>query len=98
MDESDNQSDEMHRQVDWLTAADVSILEFAHTARTPRGTPAILRPATIADNTGHARKYVGDRCRELADRDLVERVGRGKYRLADRGERLMTGDIRPDEL
>lgn len=92
---SDN---EMHRQVEWLTAADVSILEFMHSARDTRGNPAILRPATISDNVGHARKYVGERCRHLVDHGLAEQVDRGKYRLSSKGEKLMTGDIRPEDL
>lgn len=89
---------EMHRDVEWLSRADVTILEFLHAARDVRGNPSIQRPTTISDNTGLARKYVGSRCRHLADHDLVERLDRGKYRLSDRGEALMTGELRPADL
>lgn len=98
MGDSCDDKTEMHRQVDWLTAADVTIMEFLHSARDTRGNPAILRPATISDNVGYARKYVGSRCRELVEHDLVEKVDDGKYRLSGRGEALMTGDLRPEDL
>ena len=88
----------MHRQVEWLTAADVTILEFLHAARDTRGNPSIQRPTTISDNTGLSRQHVGRRCRTLADHDVVEKVDRGKYRLSDRGEALMGGKIQPSEL
>ncbi|ELZ05321.1 phage PhiH1 repressor protein [Natrialba aegyptia DSM 13077] len=88
----------MHRQVDWMTAADVTILEFLNAARDVRGNPSIQRPSTISDNTGHARKYVGERCRHLADHGLVEQLERGKYRLSNRGEQLMDGSLHPDDL
>ncbi|WP_256394139.1 hypothetical protein [Natronoarchaeum rubrum] len=88
----------MHRQIEWLTRADVTILEFLHAARDTRGNPAIQSPAIISDNTGLSRKHVGNRCRHLADHDLVEKVERGRYRLADKGERLMSGRIQPRDL
>lgn len=90
--------DEMHRQVDWLTAADVRILEFLHAAKDTRGNPSIQTPTTVSANTGYASKYVGERIRHLADHDLVEKVERGKYRLSDRGEQLMSGEIGPEDL
>lgn len=93
-----NGSDEMHRQVDWLTAADVRILEFLHASRDTAGRPAINTPTTVAANTGYAQKYAGERIRHLADHDLVEKVERGKYRLSQAGEELMSGEIRPEDL
>lgn len=98
MGDSYDDQTEMHRDVEWLSRADVTILEFLHAARDTRGNPSIQRPTTISDNTGLERKYVGQRCRHLVDHDLVEKVDRGKYRLDDRGEQLMTGEIRPHEL
>lgn len=88
----------MHRDVEWLTAADVRILEFLYAARDTRNNPSIQTPKTIAINTGHPRKYVGQRCRTLVDRGLVEKVDRGEYRLAELGERLMSGRVQPKDL
>jgi len=88
----------MHRQVAWMTAADVRILEFLHAARDARGNPSIQTPATIAANTGHPRKYVGNRCRHLVDHGVVEKTGHGKYRLAEKGEQLMDGRLKPRDL
>ena len=98
MDDSREHSHRMHRDVEWLTAADVRILEFLYAARDTRNNPSIQTPKTIAINTGHPRKYVGQRCRTLVDRDLVEKTGRGQYRLSETGEALMSGRIRPREL
>lgn len=98
MDWGADRKHEMHRQVDWLTQADVRILEFLHAARDVRGNPAIQSPALVAANTGLSRKHVGNRCRRLVDRDLLERVDRGRYRLADRGEQLMAGQLSPRDL
>lgn len=98
MGDSCDDSNEMHRDVEWLSRADVTILEFLHAARDTRGNPSIQRPTTISDNTGLARKYCGERCRELVDHGLVEKADRGKYRLSDKGEALMTGAIRPKDL
>lgn len=88
----------MHEQVEWMTLADVTILEFLHAARDTRGNPAIQSPALISDNTGLSRKHVGNRCRHLVDHDLVDKLERGRYRLSDTGEQLMKGRIKPREL
>lgn len=98
MGDSCNGTNEMHRQVEWMTAADVRILEFLHAARDVRGNPSVQSPRTIAKNTGYERKYAGQRTRNLVEHDLVEKVDTGFYRLTDRGERLMAGDLRPADL
>jgi len=90
---SHDDENKMHRRVSWLRRADVTILEFLHAARDARGNPSIQTPVTIAANTGHPRKYVGNRCRHLVDHDMVEKVDRGQYRLSDRGEELMRGQL-----
>ena len=90
--------DDMHRRVDWLVPADAAILELCYTARTPVGKPAILTPAAIAANVGYSRKHVGNRCRHLSDKGLLEKIERGQYRLSQKGERLIDGEISPDSV
>ncbi|WP_152422635.1 MarR family transcriptional regulator [Natrialba taiwanensis] len=67
-------------------------------ARDTRGNPSVQSPRTISKNTGHDRKYVGQRCRHLVDHDLVEKVDTGFYRLSNRGCALMDGSLRPEDL
>lgn len=98
MDGPNDLPDGMHREIAWMTPADVRILEYLYAARDTRDRPAIQTPKTIAVNTGHPRKYVGQRCRTLADHDVVEKVDRGEYRLSETGEQLLAGKIRPREL
>lgn len=89
---------DMHRHVDWMVPADVSVLEYLYASRTARGKPSIQTPKTIARNTGYSRKHASARCRELANHDLVERVAKGEYRLTERGEKLLDDEIELEEL
>lgn len=89
----------MHKRVDWMVGADPPILEFLHSARDAYGDPAIQSPGTIAQNTGFSADHIGNRLRnELMDHGLVERTSHGYYRLTEKGEDLMEGEIRPDSL
>ena len=88
----------MHRHVDWMVPADVSILEFLHSARTARGDPAILTPKTMHLNTGYSREHCSARSGVLVNHGLVEKLGHGEYRLTDRGEQLLEGDLDPEDL
>ena len=96
---SENGNGGMHKRVGWMVAADPSILEFMEAARDAQRNPAILRPATISDNIGYSAKHIGNRFREeLVERGLVEKVDRGKYRLTEKGVKVVQGDILPEEL
>lgn len=88
----------MRRRAEWMSPADVTILEFLYSARDTLDNPAIMSPAIIAENTGLSRKHAGNRCRHLADRDLVEKLDRGRYRLSDTGERLLDGRLDTADL
>lgn len=94
----DTDENGMHRQVDWMMPADVSILHFLESSRTPQGNYAFQTPKTIALNTGYSNRHIANRCRELADREVIEAGERSSYRLGEVGEGLLRGDITPDEL
>ena len=95
----ENGNGSMHKRVDWMVSADPSILEFLHSARDAYGDPAIQSPATIAKNTGFSADHIGNRLREeLQEHGLVEQTERGYYRLTEKGDRLMSGEIRPQDL
>lgn len=88
----------MRRREDWMSPADVTILQFLYSARDAVGNPAIMSPAIIAANTHLSRKHVGNRCRHLAGHDVVERVDRGRYRLTETGEQLVGARVGSDQL
>jgi len=94
----DHNADDMHRHVGWMVPADISILGFLNAARTQRGEPAIQTPNTIALNTGYSNRHTSARCQVLADRGLIERTGKGRYRLLELGERVVANDITAEEL
>jgi len=63
-------------QLDWLTDMDEEILEVLSTGLT-------LGPTAIAQNIDRSREGVSNRLNSLQAGGLVEKVDRGKYRLAD---------------
>lgn len=88
----------MHRRVGWMMAADPSILEYMAIAKDAYNNPAKQTPKTISLNTGYSRKHVGNRCRVLADRGLLERIDRGVYRITDSGIAAVEKEIDPEDL
>lgn len=57
-----------------------------------------LTPTVIARNIGYSRRYVNTRLGELADYGLVERVERGWYAIAERGEQYLAGEIDASDI
>ncbi len=88
----------MHRRVDWMVAADPEILRYLANARDAYGNPAEETPKTMGRNTGYSRKHCGNRARVLVEHDLVEKTDRGVYRITERGEKAVEGEIPPEEL
>lgn len=88
----------MHKRVDWMVPAHPAILEFMDSARDAYGNPAYVTPQVIAWNTSYGRKHISRELQTLIDKGLVEKEGRGKYRLAEKGVGLMSCELRPQEL
>lgn len=88
----------MHRHVRWMVAADVLILDYLYSSRTPQGAHSVQTPNTIAINTGYSNRHTSARCQVLADRGLIERVGKGRYRLDELGARVVENEISIGEL
>lgn len=96
---SENGNGGMYKRVEWMVAADPSILEFLHSARDAYGDPAIQSPATVAKNTGFSADHIQNRLHgPLKEHGLVEQTSRGYYRLSEKGDKLMSGDVRPESL
>lgn len=94
----DEEEAEMYLEVDWLAPSDRYILEYMDSARKPDGEASELTPKVIARNTSVARKHAGARCRELADRGLVEKTDRGVYRITQLGEEFVAGELSVEDL
>ena len=84
----------MRPRVGWMTRADDYILELLREA----GIAA--NPSTIAFNIDYDRRYVSKRCRTLAEHGLLDREHPSKamYRITDRGEAYLDGDLTAPEL
>jgi DNA-binding transcriptional ArsR family regulator len=59
---------------------------------------ALGTPSVISFNIDKARSEVNHRLSVLVDHGLVERVKRGYYKITERGEQYLAGDLDPDEL
>lgn len=84
----------MHRQVDWMVAADDAVLHGIHRAN------MALSPSVLAHNLGYNRDYIAQRCRVIADHGLIEKEGDGGpfYSLTRTGIRYVSGELSPDEI
>lgn len=76
---------ERQQQADWMVPMDDAILQLLSASN------LVLSPAIIAYNLGYSREEVNRRLTTLASYGLVERIERGKYRLAESGERYLDG-------
>ncbi|MGB9966095.1 transcriptional regulator [Halobacterium hubeiense] len=85
----------MHRQVDWMMAADLSILRVLDSN-------LALRTSDIAYNADLSRGYTSNRLSELVDHGLVtieEAEGKHpRYRITSLGADALHGRVQPDEL
>lgn len=77
-------------KIDWMTNSDERIMRYlADDGPAP--------PAEIAATLEKSVEYVADRCRQLETRDLLAESD-GAYRLAERGEAYLDGEIGAEEL
>jgi DNA-binding IclR family transcriptional regulator len=87
----------MYRRVDWMKAADQSILQIL-------GGPQKLELTTgvIARNTGLNSSYTSERLSVLVEKGLVikdEAEGSYPYyRISDLGEKVLAGEVKPEKI
>jgi len=76
-----------------MTRADDYILEFL------RDADIAANPSTIAFNIDYDNAYISNRCLELAENGLIDRVGGDKpiYEITDLGVRYLDDDLSDDE-
>ncbi|WP_245550050.1 hypothetical protein [Halopiger xanaduensis] len=74
-----------------MVPLDDAILEYVRDA-------GEVPPAVIGRNIDSHPNYTGQRCRILADHDLLNRTDDGYYSLAELGERYLEEDLAEGEL
>jgi len=82
----------MRARVDWMTQADERVLEFLHEKE------IIASPSVIGANIDYTGEYISRRCRKLADAGLVQLADATNYRITEKGERYLNGDLDASEL
>jgi DNA-binding transcriptional ArsR family regulator len=87
----------MYKKVDWMKAADQSILQLIGPPRRLE-----LTPSNIARNTGLSRGYTSERLSTLVEHglaDVDEASGSHPYySITERGEDVLEGSVDPTEL
>ena len=58
----------------------------------------ILSPAVIAINTEYTRNYINKRVAVLLENGLIERVQDGYYRITEKGQKYLAGELDADDL
>lgn len=82
----------MRRSGDWMVLADDRILEYLSENETGG--------ATVIKETGqvpYTRSYLSQRLSKLADHNLVKPLGNGVYRITERGEKYLDGELNTSE-
>ena len=82
----------MRARVDWMTQADERVLEFLYEKE------IIASPSVIGANIDYTGEYISRRCRKLADAGLVQLADATNYRITEKGERYLNGDLDASEL
>jgi predicted transcriptional regulator len=82
----------MRARVDWMTQADERVLEFLYEKE------IIASPSVIGANIDYTGEYISRRCRKLADAGLVQLADATNYRITEKGERYLNGDLDTSEL
>lgn len=75
-----------------MTQADERVLEFLHEK------DIVASPSVIAANIEYTGEYISRRCQRLADAELIQRVDATNYRITDKGERYLDGELDATEL
>ncbi len=76
-----------------MKPADTYILEFM------AETGAKLKPASIALNVPYSSNWVGQRCRKMAEYNLLEKhEDESAYSITELGKQAVAGNLEPEEL
>lgn len=83
----------MRYSADWMTLADERILEHLREVETdtPKG-------MAESGRVRFSRQYIGERCRKLANYGMSQHLGNGVYRITERGEEYLDGELDAEDL
>lgn len=78
----------MRKSGRWMVLVDDRILEALNEE-------GFMTPSDLSDLEAlrYSAQHIGDRCRTLAKHGLVENVGNGVYRITERGQSYLRGEI-----
>lgn len=78
---------------DWMTPTDLFMLISFNESNIFR----IIGPTAIADNLDISRSHASKRISLLVEHGFVEQLEDGKYRITDRGQSFLQGDLTTGE-
>lgn len=79
----------MNEPRDWMTPTDILVL----VALGSSNIITVYTPSILAYNLTKGRSSVNRRLGELHEHGYVDRVERGKYRLSEKGEAFLAGQL-----
>ncbi|MXR41018.1 transcriptional regulator [Halobaculum sp. WSA2] len=85
----------MRARADWMQyPSDDRILELLEESG------LILSPSIMSANLDLTRQHISSRLSELLDHDMVEKTdtGQGHYRITEKGEAYLVGELNEDDL
>ncbi|WP_276255508.1 hypothetical protein [Halomontanus rarus] len=81
----------MRERADWMVPTDDAILEYVRDA-------GEVPPAVIGRNIESHPNYAGQRCRVLAEHELLNRENDGYYSLTELGRQYLDEELERGEL
>lgn len=57
----------------------------------------IASPSVIAANIDYSNEYISRRCQQLAEKGFIQRIDPSNYRITNRGEKFLEGELVDDE-
>jgi len=83
----------MRKPADWMVYADDRILEFLDEFGNHQPSQIADKVSDMGEGIHYHRKYVGKRCRILAQHGLLENLGNGVYTITQVGQSYLRGEI-----
>jgi Mn-dependent DtxR family transcriptional regulator len=77
----------------WMTIVDDRILEYIREHGS--GSPKQMKEA---GRIRYSPQYIGERCRVLADKELLTHLGNAVYVITEEGEQYLDGDLDTEDL
>lgn len=83
----------MRQSPKWMVLLDDRILEFI---REEGARP----PSKIAEDSRirYSEQHIGNRCRKLAEQELLQNIGNGVYEITEKGEEYLDGTLDLTEI